>query len=127
MTHPEGVEVLGPMEPRFDEILTDEALAFLAGLQREFGGRRDQLLGTRAERQTLLDEGERPDFLEATRHVRDADWRVAPPPPDLRDRRVEITGPTDRKMVINALNSGARCFMADFEDANAPTWSNMVD
>jgi len=115
------------MEPRFDEILTDEALAFLAGLQREFGGRRDQLLGTRAERQTLLDEGERPDFLEATRHVRDADWRVAPPPPDLRDRRVEITGPTDRKMVINALNSGARCFMADFEDANAPTWSNMVD
>jgi malate synthase len=115
------------MEPRFDEILTDEALAFLAGLQREFGGRRDRLLGARAERQTRFDEGERPDFLEATRHVRAADWRVAPAPPDLRDRRVEITGPTERKMVINALNSGARCFMADFEDANAPTWPNMVD
>jgi malate synthase len=127
VTHPDGVEVLGPMGPRFDEILTDEALAFLAGLQREFGGRREELLGARAERQTRLDEGERPDFLEATRSVRQADWRVAPAPPDLRDRSVEITGPTDRKMVINALNSGARCFMADFEDANAPTWSNMVD
>jgi malate synthase len=115
------------MEPRFDEILTDEALAFVAGLQREFGGRRDRLLGARAERQTRFDEGERPDFLEATRSVREADWRVAPAPPDLRDRRVEITGPTERKMVINALNSGARCFMADFEDANAPTWPNMVD
>jgi malate synthase len=127
VTHPDGVEVLGPMEPRFDEILTDEALAFVAGLQREFGGRRDRLLGARAERQTRFDEGERPDFLEATRSVREADWRVAPAPPDLRDRRVEITGPTERKMVINALNSGARCFMADFEDANAPTWPNMVD
>ena len=126
MTHPEGVEVLGPAEPRFDEILTDEALAFVAGLQREFGGRRAELLEARAERQVRLDEGERPDFLEATRSVREAEWRVAPAPPDLRDRRVEITGPTDRKMVINALNSGARCFMADLEDANSPTWSNMV-
>ena len=126
MTHPEGVEVLGPAEPRFDEILTDEALAFVAGLQREFGGRRDALLEARAERQVRLDEGERPDFLEATRSVREAEWLVASAPPDLRDRRVEITGPTDRKMVINALNSGARCFMADLEDANSPTWSNMV-
>jgi malate synthase len=126
VTHPEGVEVLGPAEPRFDEILTDEALAFVAGLQREFGGRRDELLEARAERQVRLDKGGRPDFLEATRTVRQADWRVAPAPPDLRDRRVEITGPTDRKMVINALNSGARCFMADLEDANSPTWSNMV-
>ncbi|HEY8117179.1 MAG TPA: malate synthase A [Actinomycetota bacterium] len=126
MTHPEGVEVLGPAEPRFDEILTDEALAFVAGLQREFGGRRDELLEARAERQVRLDKGGRPDFLEATRTVRQADWRVAPAPPDLRDRRVEITGPTDRKMVINALNSGASCFMADLEDANSPTWSNMV-
>jgi len=127
VTHPEGVEVLGPTESRFDEILTDEALAFVAGLQREFGGRRAELLVARAERQARLDEGERPDFLEATRSVREGDWRVAPAPPDLQDRRVEITGPTDRKMVINALNSGARCFMADLEDANAPTWSNMVE
>jgi malate synthase len=126
VTHPDGVEVLGPAEPRFDEILSDEALAFVAALQREFGGRRDELLEARAERQVRLDEGERPDFLQTTRSVREAEWRVAPAPPDLRDRRVEITGPTDRKMVINALNSGARCFMADFEDANAPTWSNMV-
>ncbi len=127
MTHPDGVEVLGPAEPRFDEILTDEALAFVAGLQREFGGRRAELLEARAERQARLDEGERPDFLEATRSVREADWRVAPAPPDLHDRRVEITGPADRKMMINALNCGARCFMADLEDANAPTWANMVE
>jgi malate synthase len=127
VTHPDGVEILGPAEAGFDEILTDEALAFVAGLQREFGARRVELLATRAERQTRLDEGERPDFLEATRHVRDAEWRVARAPLDLSDRRVEITGPTDRKMMINALNSGARCFMADFEDANAPTWSNMVE
>ena len=127
MTPPDGVEVLGPAGPRFDEILTDEALAFVADLQREFGGRRDELLEARAERQTRLDEGELPAFLEATRSVRETDWKVAPAPPNLRDRRVEITGPTDRKMVINALNSGARCFMGDFEDANAPTWSNMVE
>jgi len=127
VTHPEGVEVLGPTEPRFDEILTDEALAFVVGLEREFGGRRAELLEARTGRQARLDEGERPDFLEATRSVREGDWRVAPAPPDLQDRRVEITGPTDRKMVINALNSGARCFMADLEDANAPTWSNMVE
>ena len=126
MSLPDGVEILGPAEPRFDEILTDEALAFVAGLQREFGGRRAELLEARAERQTRLDEGERPAFLEATRSVRGSAWKVAPAPPDLRDRRVEITGPTDRKMVINALNSGARCFMADLEDSNAPTWSNMV-
>ncbi|HEV8056954.1 MAG TPA: malate synthase A, partial [Actinomycetota bacterium] len=126
MSHPDGVEILGPAEPRFDEILTDEALAFVAGLQREFGGRRAELLQARAERQTRLDEGERPAFPEATRSVRGSAWMVAPAPPDLRDRRVEITGPTDRKMVINALNSGARCFMADLEDSNAPTWSNMV-
>ena len=127
MTHPEGVEVLGATEPRFDEILTDEALVFIVGLQREFGRRRAELLEARAERQARLDEGERPDFLEATRSFREGDWRVAPASPDLQDRRVEITGPTDRKMVINALNSGARCFMADLEDANAPTWSNMVE
>ena len=127
MTHPDGLEILGSADARFDEILTGEALAFVAGLQREFGARRVELLEARVERQIRLDQGERPDFLEATRHVRDAEWRVAPTPSDLRDRRVEITGPTDRKMVINALNSGARCFMADFEDANAPTWPNMIE
>ena len=126
MSLPDGVEILGPAEPRFDEILTDEALAFVAGLHREFGGRRAELLEARAERQTRLDDGESPAFLEATRSVRGSAWKVAATPPDLRDRRVEITGPTDRKMMINALNSGARCFMADLEDSNAPTWSNMV-
>ena len=127
MSAPDGVEILGPVEGRFGEILTDEALAFVAGLQREFGARRTELLEARAERQRRLDDGERPDFLDDTRKTREADWRVAETPADLRDRRVEITGPTDRKMVINALNSGACCFMADFEDANAPTWSNMVE
>jgi malate synthase len=125
VTLSDGVEVRGPVEGRSEEILTDEALAFVAGLQREFGARRTELLEARAERQRRLDEGERPNFAAET--TREGDWRVPPAPPDLRDRRVEITGPTDRKMVINALNSGARCFMADFEDANAPTWSNMVE
>jgi malate synthase len=124
---PDGVEVLEPVEGRSAEILTEDALSFVAGLQREFGARRIELLNARSERQHRLDAGERPDFLESTRATRDADWRVTPAPADLRDRRVEITGPTDRKMVINALNSGACCFMADFEDANAPTWSNMVE
>jgi malate synthase len=127
VAQPDGVEVLGPVEGRFGEILTDDALGFLAGLHREFEARRGELVAARGERQDRLDAGERPDFSGATRAVREADWRIAPPPADLRDRRVEITGPTDRKMVINALNSGARCFMADFEDANSPTWANMVD
>jgi malate synthase len=120
-----GVELRGAPD---EEILSDEALAFVADLQRTFGGRREELLGRRADRQQRLLAGELPDFLEETRSVReDASWRVAEAPPDLQDRRVEITGPTDRKMVINALNSGARVFMADFEDANSPTWSNVVD
>jgi malate synthase len=121
---PDGVEITGPVEGRAGAILTDESLAFVAGLQREFGARRAELLDARAERQLRLDAGERPDFLEASTG---GDWRVAAAPADLRDRRVEITGPTDRKMVINALNSGACCFMADFEDSNAPTWSNMIE
>ena len=124
MSVPDGVEVLGPVEGRSGEILTEDALAFVGGLQREFGARRTELLHARAERQLRLDAGERPGFLGATGK---SAWRVPPAPADLRDRRVEITGPTDRKMVINALNSGACCFMADFEDANAPTWSNMVE
>ena len=124
---PAGVQILGAVDGRRGEILTPEALAFVAGLHREFEPRRSELLAARTERQQRLDAGERPDFLDATRSVRDADWRVAPAPADLLDRRVEITGPTDRKMMINALNSGARCFMADLEDATSPTWSNVVE
>ncbi len=127
MTLPEAVEILGPVEGRFAEILTGDALAFVAALHREFEPTRRELLAERAARQQRLDGGERPAFLDATRTIREADWRVAAAPKDLLDRRVEITGPTDRKMVINALNSGARCFMADFEDSNAPTWANMVE
>jgi malate synthase len=110
-----------------ERVLTDEALEFVAQLQRQFDPRRRELLARRAEREERLAAGELPDFLEETRAVReDPDWRVSPAPRDLRDRRVEITGPVDRKMVINALNSGAKVFMADFEDANSPTWENCV-
>jgi malate synthase len=122
-----GVEVRGPVEGAVGEILTPEALDFVAGLQRRFNGERMRLLALRVERQAELDAGKLPDFLEETREIREAEWRVAPAPPELQDRRVEITGPVDRKMVINALNSGARVFMADFEDANSPTWSNNVE
>ncbi|HEV8419939.1 MAG TPA: malate synthase A, partial [Actinomycetota bacterium] len=123
----QGVQITGPMQDPAKEVLTAEALAFLATLQREFNRRREELLAKREERQVALDAGEQPEFLEATREIREDDsWRVADPPNDLLDRRVEITGPTDRKMMINALNSGAKVFMADFEDANAPTWANMV-
>src|SRR6478735_930229 len=122
---PAGVELRGE---RDDEILSGDALAFVADLQRTFGARREELLDARTARQARLLAGELPDFLEETRSVREDDsWRVAEAPPDLQDRRVEITGPTDRKMVINALNSGARVFMADFEDANSPTWSNLIE
>jgi malate synthase len=110
-----------------DRILGSEALDFVARLQREFDPRRRQLLAARAERLQRLRAGELPDFLAETRDVREADWRVPPAPPDLRDRRVEITGPVERKMMINAFNSGARVFMADFEDANSPTWRNCVE
>jgi malate synthase len=120
-------ELLGPVEERGLEILTPEALAFVAELHRRFNPERERLLGARAERQARLDAGELPDFLEETRELRESDWQVAPPPPELEDRRVEITGPVDRKMVINALNSGSRVFMADFEDANSPTWANNVE
>lgn len=117
-----------PEHPLTREILTPAALDFVAMLAAQFSGRRDALLAARRERQARFDGGENPDFLAETAHIReDPSWRVAPPPDDLADRRVEITGPTDRKMVINALNSGAYCFMADFEDSNAPTWENMID
>jgi malate synthase len=110
-----------------DDVLTVEAIEFLTDLQREFGPRRDELLTRRQERAARLRDGELPDFLAETADVRAADWRIAPFPDEIADRRVEITGPVDRKMVINALNSGARVFMADFEDANSPTWDNCVD
>ena len=122
-----GVELTREPEGRQPEVLTHEALAFVAGLHRAFDGRRRELLTARGQRRTRLASGERMDFLAETREVREGDWQVAPPPPDLRDRRVEITGPVDRKMVINALNSGARGFMADFEDSLSPTWANVVD
>jgi len=122
------IEVLADAGVAGTRVLTPEALAFVADLQREFNSTRQGLLAARAERQERIAAGELPDFLEATRSVReDPDWRVAAAPPDLLDRRVEITGPVDRKMVINALNSGARMFMADFEDSNSPTWWNCVE
>jgi malate synthase len=123
----EGVEITGPAGDRYDEILTDEALALVAALQREFGRRRAELLAARSRRQQEIIAGATLDFLPETRHIReDASWRVVPPAPGLVDRRVEITGPTDKKMTVNALNSGARVWLADFEDANTPLWDNMI-
>ena len=122
-----GVEIRGEAGGRFEEVLAPEALELLARLHRELDGTRRELLGSREERQAELDEGGTLDFLADTADVRSGDWSVAPPPPALENRRTEITGPTSAKMVINALNSGATGFMADFEDANSPTWSNMVE
>jgi malate synthase len=124
---PPKIEILGPVQDRAREILTPEALAFLADLHRRFDGRRRELLAARQTRQVRFDAGERPDFLAETAAVRAGDWRIAPVPADLQDRRVEITGPVDRKMIINALNSGAKVFMADFEDATSPTWRNLIE
>ncbi len=122
-----GVDIIGEIRPEYETILSDEAVAFLAGLARKFSARRDELMRLREERQAAIDSGDMPDFLPETAAIReDPSWRVAPAPADLKDRRVEITGPTDRKMVINALNCGAKVFMADCEDANSPTWDNMV-
>jgi malate synthase len=121
-----GIEVRGPLGDRFTEVLTPEALAFVAALQREFNPAREALLAARARRQADLDAGVLPDFLPDTRHIRAGDWTVAPPPADLAQRWVEITGPVERKMMINAFNSGADVFMADFEDALTPTWENVV-
>jgi malate synthase len=114
------------MEPGFEEVLTPEALQFISELHQRFDERRRQLLEARAARQTAIDGGAMPDFLPETASVRESDWKVAPIPADLQDRRVEITGPVERKMIINALNSGASVFMADFEDSNSPTWSNNI-
>ena len=121
-----NIRVLGPQDEVTKEILTPEALQFIASLQVKFNDRRLALLEARQERQRELDNGGTLDFLEETKEIRESDWTIAPLPADLQDRRVEITGPVDRKMVINALNSGAKMFMACFEDATSPTWENMI-
>ncbi|MFN5926538.1 MAG: malate synthase, partial [Roseiflexaceae bacterium] len=120
------LQVIGAMRPGYDEILTPAALAFVAELIERFEPRRHELLAQRQQRWAELKAGRLPDFDPATAHIRNGDWHVIPPPPDFRNRRTEITGPVDRKMVINALNSGAQVFMSDFEDANAPLWDNVV-
>ncbi len=122
-----GVEVTGQMRPGYEAILTPEALGLVASLHRALNPRRAELLAARAVRQARLDAGEMPDFLPETAHIRTGTWTVAPIPADLQERRVEITGPVDRKMIINALNSGANVFMADFEDANSPGWHNNIE
>ena len=121
-----GAVIVGPALAGQDEILSADAVAFLAMLERRFGNERRRLLAARAAFQARIDAGENPAFRPETRTIRESDWTIAGTPADLADRRVEITGPVDRKMVINALNSGARCFMADFEDSAAPTWEAMV-
>lgn len=122
----DGLQVNGSIQNGFEEILTQEALQFLKVLHISFAHRRDALLTKREQRQAEIDKGIMPDFLEETAHTRQSEWQVAPLPADLLDRRVEITGPVDRKMVINALNSGAKVFMADFEDSNTPNWENAI-
>lgn len=121
-----GIEIQAPITAEFAEILTPEAVSFVAHLSRAFEQRREELLAMRAQRQADLDAGKMPDFLPETAHIRASEWTVAPIPQDLLDRRVEITGPVDRKMVINALNSGAKMFMADFEDSHSPTWETTI-
>ena len=124
---PAGIEFKAPIPAKYAEILTPEAIAFIVGLQRKHNARRKELLAARVIRQAALDAGQKPDFLPETLNIRNSDWTVAPLPADLLDRRVEITGPVDRKMIINALNSGAKVFMADFEDSTTPTWDNLLD
>ena len=124
---PDGVEVVGALQEGFDEILSEDALAFVAGLHRAFNARRHELLQRRDERQVEFDSGALPDFLSDTEEIRFSSWQVAPTPEDLQQRWAEITGPVDRKMMIGALNSGADAFMADFEDALSPTWDNIVN
>lgn len=123
----DGILVKGPVKAGYDAVLTPEALAFIGELERLFGTRRRELLAARTERQKRFDAGELPDFLPETKDIREGDWQIAGIPADLLDRRVEITGPVDnRKMIINALNSGAQSYMTDFEDAAAPSWDNMI-
>src|SRR5437667_8821581 len=123
-----GVEIKASVTPAMSRTLTGDALEFVAKLAREFQPTREKLLARRVEWQGEIDSGVMPDFLASTKNIRaDKSWKVAPIPSDLQDRRTEITGPVDRKMVINALNSGAKVFMADFEDANSPTWNNCIE
>jgi malate synthase len=126
MTLPAGLQISGAMKPGFEQILTADALALVAKLHRAFEPRRRELLAKRVERTKALDAGVRPDFLPETKSVRDGNWTIAPIPADLQCRRVEITGPVERKMIINALNSGADSYMTDFEDSNAPNWDNQI-
>jgi len=126
-THLDGVDFKAPITGAWNEILTADAIAFLADLQRLYNSKRKELLAARIERQKKIDAGILPDFLPETAAIRNGDWKAAPIPEDLQDRRVEITGPVDRKMIINALNCGAKVFMADFEDSTTPTWSNVLD
>ncbi len=132
MTRSAGADIKAPinnapMEPGYENILTPEALALVAKLHRQFEPRRRELLARRVERAQALDAGEQPDFPAETKHVREGHWTIAPLPRDLQRRRVEITGPVERKMIINALNSGADAYMTDFEDSNAPTWANQIE
>ncbi len=124
---PRGVVVRGAMRSGYENVLTADAVAFVAELERKFGAERRRLLARRTDLQKRLDAGWKPDFLPETKAIRDGDWRVAPIPRDIHDRRIEITGPTDRKMVINALNCGANVYMADFEDATTPSWDNLIE
>ena len=123
---PQGLEITGAIKPGYEQILTPEALALVAKLSRAFEPRRQELLAARVARAKRMDAGERPDFLAETRHIREGDWKIAPIPQALECRRVEITGPVERKMVINALNSGADSYMTDFEDSNTPNWDNQL-
>jgi hypothetical protein len=123
----DGIRVVGPPGERYDEVLTPEALTFLHHLHNTFEERRHDRLAALEERRARVAAGDDPEFLAETKHIReDADWRVAPPAPGLEDRRVEMTGPTTRSMTVNALNSGAKVWLADFEDATSPTWHNIV-
>src|SRR5690625_2987170 len=127
ITKKDNIQITKGKQERFDEILSDEAISFLESLHNKFEAERVRLLDERTRLQVKLNEGEKFDFLPETKEIRDGNWTISPLPEDLKDRRVEITGPVGRNMVINALNSGAKTFMACFEDATAPTWNNMID
>jgi len=126
ITLPDGMQITGAIKPGFEQILTTEALSLVAKLSRHFESQRQELLAIRVARAARMDAGERPDFLTETAHIRNGDWKIAPIPKALECRRVEITGPVERKMIINALNSGADSYMTDFEDSNTPNWDNQI-
>ena len=126
-TQTTGIQIVGELLPGYEEILSRDALTFIEQLEKKFGTRRKELLMKRQQKQTEIDQGKLPSFLPETEYIRKGEWKIWPLPKDLQDRRVEITGPTDRKMIINALNSGAKVFMADCEDATSPTWQNMIE